>query len=227
MFISNINKYHNGDMVTAKKLIQSSKELGCDYVKINKYNKKKINKYNNFIETPLGIKSLDKYYDRINFTEDSIKELSEYSKSLDIIFFAKVEDIESIHLMCKYTDICELDYKMINYKIFRLAKKKFKKVILRIIEPDINELENIFYSYNPDIIIIDTCNLNIIKKINNKIGKIDLGFRNSKDVYYIPALIYGCTYFEKELNLMLNNISYEKFNNLIKNIKLIKEKIKY
>ena len=223
MFISNINKYHLGNIKNAKKLIDYSIKLGCNYVKINKYHNK--NENNGNIETPLGLKSLNEYYNEMNFSETDIKELVKYTENRNIKFYAKVEDIESLYLMSKYTDICEIDIKLCNYNIFNIIKKNFKTIILRVIEPDITELEHIFYSYNPDIIIIDTKNLKIIEKIKKKIGKIKLGYRGTNDVFYIPALIYGCTYFEKELNLLVENNCYDDYNKLIKNIKLIEKEI--
>ena len=224
MFIANINKYHNGDIKLVSELIKKSKELGFNYVKINKYNIKKIDNYNKQIETLLDDKILEEVYKENNFNEKEIKYLTEYAINLGIKLYAKVEDIESINLMSKYTDICEIDYKDLTYKMFEYCKKLYKKVIVRIKEPSIDDIENLYYTYNPNIIILDTENLYLIKNINKKIGNIIFGYRNKNELFYIPALMFGCKYFEKEFNIIIDK-DLNKYKKLIDNIKFINKKI--
>ena len=91
--ISEIGINHNGDIELCKKLIMLSYVSGVDYVKIQKRNpdvcvpdhqKDKPKK------TPWGEMSYLEYKKKIEFSEEQIKELVEYSTSLGITFFASV-----------------------------------------------------------------------------------------------------------------------------------------
>ena len=128
--------------------------------------------------------------------------------------------------MSKYTDICELDKKLYNTLNVNLAKQKFNKLILTLIEPDIDELKDFYYSYGPDILFINSINLRLIKNIRNKIGNIEFGYRNKEDILYIPSFIYGCSYFEKDissLNNILNENNYIIYKKTIDDINRLKK----
>ena len=102
--ISEIGINHNGSMKLCKDLIMLSKIAGADYVKIQKRNPdvcvpehQKLKRKN----TPWGEMSYLEYKYRMEFTEEQIKELCEYSESVGIKFFASVWDIDSEKLYGK------------------------------------------------------------------------------------------------------------------------------
>ena len=95
-------------MDICKKLILLSKVAGCDYVKIQKRNpdicvpeeqKKQMRK------TPWGEITYIDYKWKLEFSEEQIQELVEYSNNNGIEFFASVWDLDSVSLMSKYTKI--------------------------------------------------------------------------------------------------------------------------
>ena len=54
------------------------------------------------------------YKYKIEFSEEQIKELCEYSRSIGIEFFASVWDLDSVKVMSKYTKIAKLGSASIN-----------------------------------------------------------------------------------------------------------------
>ena len=109
--ISEIGINHNGDINLAKKLILLSAVAGADYVKIQKRNpdicvpEKQKTKPK---KTPWGDMTYLDYKKRIEFNEEQIKELYDYSEKHGIQFFASVWDLDSVALMSKYTRIVKL-----------------------------------------------------------------------------------------------------------------------
>ena len=100
--VAEIGINHNGDIEVCKKMMLLSKYAGVDYVKIQKRTpdlcvpeeQKNIMK-----ETPWGIMTYLEYKHKIEFNEEQIKELFDYSKEIDVQFFSSVWDIPSVDLM--------------------------------------------------------------------------------------------------------------------------------
>ena len=91
--------------------------------------------------TPWGEMSYLEYKYRMEFSEEQIKELCEYSKSLGIEFFASVWDIDSAKLMSKYTRIaklgsasitdrglCKVTRELFDFVIFTLSFRQFQYI---------------------------------------------------------------------------------------------------
>ena len=115
--ISEIGINHNGSIEICKKLIMLSKVSGADYVKIQKRNPDICvpeNQKSKMRKTPWGEMTYLEYKHRLEFNEEQIKELVEYSISLGIKFFASVWDLDSVKLMAKYTNIAKLGSASIN-----------------------------------------------------------------------------------------------------------------
>ena len=91
--ISEVGINHNGSLQHCKELIMLSKIAGVDYVKIQKRNpdvcvpehQKKVMR-----KTPWGEMTYLEYKYKLEFSEEQIKELCEYSKEIGIEFFASV-----------------------------------------------------------------------------------------------------------------------------------------
>ena len=105
-FISEIGINHNGSVDLCKKMIMLSKVAGADYVKIQKRNPDVCvpeHQKNKPKKTPWGDMTYLEYKHKIEFNEDQIKELCDYSHSLGIQFFASVWDKDSVDVMAKHT----------------------------------------------------------------------------------------------------------------------------
>merc|ERR1719388_683530 len=96
--IAEIGINHNGDINLCKKLIMIAKVAGCDYVKIQKRNPDVCvpeAQKTTMRDTPWGRMTYLEYKWKMEFTEEQIKELYDYSATLDIEFFASVWDKDS------------------------------------------------------------------------------------------------------------------------------------
>ncbi|EQA54761.1 N-acetylneuraminate synthase family protein [Leptospira kmetyi] len=97
--IAEIGLNHNGSMEIAKKLIDVAFENGCDAVKFQKRDVKNL-AINSFLDTPdnrfpeFG-KTYREVREYVEFTDDELLELKEYSATKKIHFFLTPFDLES------------------------------------------------------------------------------------------------------------------------------------
>ena len=155
--ISEIGINHNGDMDLAKKLISMSAIAGFDFVKIQKRDpdicvperqksKRKI--------TPWGEMSYLEYKKRIEFNEEQIRELQEYSTSQGIKFFSSVWDIPSTDLMARYCDIGKIPSALItDLELCRHARAAFKTLIISTGMSSEQEIRECIDACDPDVVM--------------------------------------------------------------------------
>lgn len=249
--IAEIGINHNGDIDICKELILLAKTSGCQYVKIQKRNpdvcvpedqKKKIR------ETPWGKMSYLEYKHRLEFSEDQIKELCEYSESIGIIFFASVWDIDSAILMSKYTNIAKLGSASItDEELCKKTRELFDFVIISTGMSSEEEVETAVKNSYPDVIMhtnstypcpIGDLNLRYIEFLKNKFGeKSEIGYSGHENglVSTFAAVALGSTWIERHFTLDKNmwgsdqssSIDPIELMKLVKGIKEIDEATKY
>ena len=134
--------------------------------------------------------------------------------------YSEVKTIIDIDRLSYYTDICEISYD--NISLINYAKNKFKKIIITVNNPDIDLITDLYYSYDPYIINIDSdCNLKNISKIKNKIGKIRLSYKSNYEILYHTTASYDIFLMEKDCKYQdFHDFEFERF---IKNINFIKK----
>ena len=155
--ISEIGINHNGSMELCKELIMMSATAGVDYVKIQKRNpdvcvpEHQKNKPRN---TPWGEMTYLEYKHRMEFTEEQIQELVEFSNNLKVNFFASVWDCDSAKLMAKYTKIAKLGSASItDLELCRLTRELFDTVIISTGMSTETEVEAAVEAAKPDVIM--------------------------------------------------------------------------
>jgi len=218
--ISEVGINHNGSMELCKKLIILSKVAGADYVKIQKRNpdvcvpeKQKTERR----MTPWGEMSYLEYKYRIEFSEEQIKELCEYSKSLGIEFFASVWDVDSAKLMSKYTRIAKLGSASITDRgLCKITRELFDFVIISTGMSTEEEVEQAISDTNPDVIMhtnstypcpVDDLNLRYIEHLKEKFGKdTEIGWSGHEYglVTSFAAVAMGATWVERHVTLDRN-----------------------
>ena len=185
--IGEIGINHNGSIELCKKLIDLCKLSGCNYAKIQKREPDLCvpeNQKTKLRETPWGTMTyLD--YKKIEFNEDEIKELIEYSKNIGIEFFASVWDKTSVDIMCKYTKISKIPSALItDLELCAYAREKFEKLIISTGMSTEEEVVECIKVCNPDIIMrtnstypcpVEELNLNYINWLKEKIQIKKLG----------------------------------------------------
>jgi N-acetylneuraminate synthase len=102
--ISEIGINHNGNMDYVKKMIEESKKAGADAVKFQKrdislvYSKKELLKYR---ESPWGTTNYDQKKG-LELTLENYKEIDEFCKKINILWFASAWDINSLNFLKQF-----------------------------------------------------------------------------------------------------------------------------
>lgn len=249
--ISEIGINHNGSIDLCKKLIMLSKVAGADYVKIQKRNpdvcvpehqKSKIR------STPWGEMTYLEYKYRMEFNEEQIKELCEYSNELGITFFASVWDLDSVKLMSKYTKIAKLGSASINdLELCRATREAFDFVIISTGMSTEEEVEAAVEAAKPDVIMHtnstypcppEDLNLRYIEHLKTKWGqKSEIGYSGHEYglITTYAAVAMGATWVERHVTLDRNmwgsdqssSIEPDGLIKLVKGIKAIEKAIQY
>ena len=215
--IAEIGINHNGSLEECKKMILLAKVAGCEYVKIQKRNpdvcvpehqKSKIR------QTPWGEMSYLEYKHKIEFNEEQIKELVEYSNFIGIEFFASVWDLDSVKLMAKYTKTAKLGSASINdLELCKATREAFDFVIISTGMSTEEEIEAAVEASKPDVIMhtnstypcpVEDLNLRYIEYLKQKWGSIaEIGYSGHEYglVTTYSAVTLGATWVERHITM--------------------------
>jgi N-acetylneuraminate synthase len=214
--IAEIGINHNGSMDICKKLIMLAKVSGCNYVKIQKRNPDVCvpeEQKNVIRKTPWGEMTYLAYKWKLEFNEEQIKELVDYSSSIGIEFFASVWDKDSVDLMAKYTKIGKIASALItDLELCNYAREKFDKLIISTGMSSEDEIENCIKACNPDVIMhtnstypcpVEDLNLNYIKWLQEKWQDKEIGYSGHEYglVTTFAAIALGATWVERHITL--------------------------
>ena len=217
--IAEIGINHNGSMEECKKMIMLAKVAGCEYVKIQKRNPDVCipeHQKTKPKSTPWGEMTYLEYKYKIEFNEDQIKELCDYSKEIGIEFFASVWDIDSAKLMSKYTRIAKLGSASItDHELCKITRELFDLVIISTGMSTEEEIEIAVEHANPDVIMhtnstypcpVEELNLNYITWLKQKYPNKEIGYSGHEYglVTTFAATAIGATWIERHITLDRN-----------------------
>lgn len=248
--VAEIGINHNGSIDICKELINLAQKSGCQYAKIQKRDpdvcvpeNQKLTKKN----TPWGVMNYIDYKHKIEFNEEQIKELAEYSNNIGITFFASVWDIESAKLMRKYTNIVKIPSAMItNLELCKLSRSLYEFVIISTGMSTEQEITDCVNACNPDVILHtnstypcppkDT-NLKYILHLKNKFPKKEIGYSGHESglVTTFASIPLGATWVERHITLdktmwgsdQSSSISPSELTDLVKGIREIECALEY
>ena len=248
--IAEIGINHNGSLKLAKKLIYISKLAGFNYAKIQKRNpdvcvpehQKSVMR-----KTPWGEMTYLEYKYKLEFTEEQIKELCEYSKEIGIEFFASVWDVDSAKLMSKYTRIAKLGSPVINnLELLKVTRQEFDLVIMSTGMSTEEEIETAVDSANPDVIMHtnstypcppEDLNLRYIEHLKEKYSDKEIGYSGHEYglVTTYAAVVLGSTWIERHITLdrtiwgsdQTSSIEPDGLIKLVKGINSIEKAMQY
>lgn len=217
--IAEIGINHNGSLDICKDLISLSKVAGCQYVKIQKRNpdlcvpEKEKNKIRS---TPWGDISYLAYKKRIEFDNDQIQELHDYSKNLGITFFASVWDKDSVDVMKKYSSITKIPSALItDLDLCKYSRDNFDKLIISTGMSTEEEIEKCVEVCDPDVIMhtnstypsaVEDLNLNYITWLKNKYPNKEIGYSGHEYglVTTFASVVLGSSWIERHITLDRN-----------------------
>jgi N-acetylneuraminate synthase len=214
--IAEIGINHNGSMEICKDLISIAKVSGCDYAKIQKRNPDLCvpeNQKNKIRPTPWGDMTYLDYKKKIEFTEEQIQELCDYSSKLGITFFASVWDKDSVDVMRKHNRITKIPSALItDLELCKYARDNFDKLIISTGMSTEEEIEKCVESCCPDIIMhtnstypcpVEELNLNYINWLKNKWKNKQIGYSGHEYglVSTFAAVAIGANWVERHITL--------------------------
>ena len=248
--ISEIGINHNGDIDICKKLISISKLAGFNYVKIQKRNPDKCvpeAQKSKIRDTPWGKITYLDYKKRIEFNEEQIKELVQYSNDNNIEFFASVWDTDSIDVMSKYTNIGKIPSALItDLELCSYARKNFDKLIISTGMSTEEEIVTCINKCSPDVIMHsnstypcppEDLNLRYIEWLKSKIPDKEIGYSGHENgiVTTLATIPLGVKWIERHVTLDKNmwgsdqkaSLDVQEMFDLVKNIKIIESACQY
>lgn len=214
--IAEIGINHNGSLDICKDLISLSKVAGCQYVKIQKRNPDLCvpeNQKNKIRSTPWGDMTYLDYKKRIEFSDDQIQELYDYSNNLGITFFASVWDKDSLDIMKKYHSITKIPSALItDLDLCKYARDNFDKLIISTGMSTEEEIEKCVQVCDPDIImhtnstypsVVENLNLNYITWLKNKYPNKQIGYSGHEYglVTTFASVVLGSSWIERHITL--------------------------
>lgn len=214
--IAEVGINHNGSINTAKELIMLSKVAGCDYVKIQKRNPDKCvpeHQKSKMRKTPWGEMTYIEYKHRIEFNEEQIQELVNYSEGIGVKFFASVWDLDSVDIMSKYCKIGKIPSALItNLELCHYAREKFDFLIISTGMSTETEIEECVEKCRPDVVMHSNStypcqakylNLRYIEHLREKYPTSAIGYSGHEYglVTSFAAVTLGATWLERHITL--------------------------
>lgn len=220
--IAEIGHNHQGSIKIAKQLILSAKESGASAVKFQKRNNKKLytkELYDQIYDHPNSYaKTYGKHREALEFSFKQFKELSDYAKKIDIIFFATPFDFDSVDFLEKLKVPC---YKiasadLVNIPLQNYIASKNKTIFLSTgggNMSDVLRAYNNIYKKNKKLAIlhctasypaeIKDMNLRVIEVLKKKFPKIPIGLSDHENGIDAAPIAYmlGARIFEKHFTL--------------------------
>ncbi len=133
--IAEIGINHNGDLGLAKMLVDTAKVAGCDAVKFQKRTPEWCvppDQKDLLRETPWGLITYLDYRYRVEFGKDEYREIDQYCRERDIIWFASVWDEESVDFLEAFNLPCLKipSAALTDHQLLRHARATGRPVIL-------------------------------------------------------------------------------------------------
>ena len=154
--IAEIGINHNGDIETAKKLIDIASFSGCDYVKFQKRTPQLCvpdHQKNQPRSTPWGKMSYLEYKEKIEFGKKEYDLIDHYCAKKNIKWFASAWDLPSVDFLKNYTDTVKVaSASLIDHELLCYARKHNPVLMLSTGMSTEEEIEVAIEKGNPDVI---------------------------------------------------------------------------
>jgi len=220
--ISEIGINHNGDIGTAKKIIDIAKKAGCDMVKFQKRTPELCvpDAQKNIIrETPWGNITYLEYKKRIEFGKQEYNIIDQYCKQNDMVWFASAWDIESQKFLQEYDlKVNKIASAMLtNDALLELVANEGKKTLISTGMSTIEQIDHavdIFRKHNCPFTImactstypcdISECNVRLINTLQYRYpDSIGIGYSGHEKglLPTILAVAMGATVIERHVTL--------------------------
>jgi len=215
--IAEAGSNHNGSLEQAKKLVDVAAEAKADAVKFQIFKAESL--YSKYTPEFSYLKGQNTYelIKSIETPREWIKELAEYCKSKNIIFFASPFDFEAIDILDKYVPAFKIaSFEITDLELLKYAAEKGKPMIISTGMANLGEIEDAITAIrsvgNENIILlhcnslyptpVGIANLRAIETMRTAF-KVPVGFSDHTLGIHIPiaAVAMGACMIEKHFTL--------------------------
>jgi len=215
--IAEAGSNHNGSLEQAKKLVDVAAEAKADAVKFQIFKAESL--YSKYTPEFSYLKGQNTYelIKSIETPREWIKELAEYCKSKNIIFFASPFDFEAIDILDKYVPAFKIaSFEITDLELLKYAAEKGKPMIISTGMANLGEIEDAITAIrsvgNENIILlhcnslyptpVEIANLRAIETMRTAF-KVPVGFSDHTLGIHIPiaAVAMGACVIEKHFTL--------------------------
>jgi sialic acid synthase SpsE len=241
-FIAEMNTSHFGDVEKAKKMIDMVKECGGDCVKFQSWSEHTLYSNDYYKENPIAKRFVKKF----SMNESQLKQLSEYSRSIEIDFASTPYSIEEVDFLIKecqvpFIKVASMDIN--NYRYLRYLAQSNSAIVLSTgmasfeeIIKAVNVLENagaknvcVLHCVSVYPVSAEYVNLKNITKLKENLTKQAIGYSDHTlgiDVGTASVALGACI-IEKHITLdktiigMDNQmaIEYDELKQMVSSIK--------
>jgi len=99
--VAEVNTSHNGNIDTAKKMIESAKDAGCDCVKFQSWSAESLYSSSFYKQNPISKRMFTKF----SFSETELLEVAEYSKQIGIAFASTPYSKREVDFLLEKCDV--------------------------------------------------------------------------------------------------------------------------
>lgn len=217
--IAEIGINHNGDLDTAKRLIQVCSFAGIDVVKFQKRNPDKCvpeHQKNVMRDTPWGEMTYLEYKKRIEFDEVDYAEIADFCGYIGMKWTASVWDIDSLNFMSRFdVPFIKIPSALITDKDLLSACSFLKRPVMlstgmstmEMVDEAVNtpklKVDGILHCVSTYPSVPEEQNLLCIQALKKRYPKIPIGFSNHHPgLIFIPvAVTLGATVVEFHVTL--------------------------
>jgi len=238
--IAEVNSSHNGNIDTAKQMVLSAKQVGCDCVKFQSWTADSLYSKTYYDANPIAKRIVQKF----SFSNDQLSEIVNYCHDIGVSFSStpySQSEVDFLVNRCDVPFIKVASMEINNMPFLEYIAKKGLPVILSTGMADLNEIKqavSIFEKVgNSSLVLLhcisiypapaSTIQLNNILLLREEFPSYPIGFSDHTDGTEIAAAAtaLGACVIEKHLTLdkskpgMDNNMAIEppEMENLVKN----------
>lgn len=217
--IAEIGINHNGDLATAKKMIDAAVHAGADAVKFQKRAPEVATppeQKNQMRETPWGYISYLEYRHKVEFNEEQYREIDRHCREKNIDWMVSVWDEPSVEFMEKFdTPAYKLpSASLTDFNLIRKARATGKPLILSSGMSTMEQIHKAIEIAGGENLVMMHCtstypcepeelNLRMVDTLRREFPKIPIGY-SGHEVGLVPtavAVAFGACMVERHLTL--------------------------
>ncbi len=246
--VAEVGINHNGDLETAKRLIDAAVLAGCDAVKFQKRTPElcvPLEQRNLMRETPWGTMTYLQYRERVEFGVKEYEEIDLYCRQRGITWFVSAWDVKSVDFMEGFNPVC---YKVASatitdLKLLRRIRAAGHPVVLSTGMSTMEQIRAAVAELDKDRLIIthatstypckaEELNLNVIAALKSEFG-VPVGYSGHEvglQTTY-AAVVLGACFVERHITLdramwgsdQAASVEPSGFSRLVRDIRIIEK----